>query len=425
MPTQTDARVLIVGAGLAGLCCARTLLDAGASCLVLEATDGVGGRVRTDTVAGFQLDRGFQILLTAYPEAQAVLDYDALALARFVPGALVRYRGRFHRVADPWRVPGAALGSLFGPIGTLRDKLRVLALRHALGSLTVDALLQRPETTTRAALRDWGFSDTIVARFFRPLFGGICLDLTLETSSRMFEFVFQMLARGDSAIPARGIGSIPQQIASRLAADSVRLGARVVTTTPDGVGLQSGERLAARAVVIATEGPEAARLTGTLPAPRSRAQTVLYFDMPHPPIDGPWLVLDGEGRGPVTNFCVPSLVTPSYAPAGRHLGAAVIIGDPPMDDTSLERDVRAQLRVWFGAAVDAWRHLRTYRVLHAQPAQPAGALAPAARPVRLSSGLFVCGDHRDTASIHGAMLSGRRAGEAVLEELGKPRDLRR
>ncbi|MGA1525128.1 MAG: FAD-dependent oxidoreductase, partial [Planctomycetota bacterium] len=104
--------VLVVGAGLAGLTCARALSAAGVPVRVLDAADAVGGRVRTDVVEGFRLDRGFQVLQTAYPEARRALDYGALELRPFEPGALVRVAGRFVRVVDPWRRPLGALASI-------------------------------------------------------------------------------------------------------------------------------------------------------------------------------------------------------------------------------------------------------------------------------------------------------------------------
>jgi phytoene dehydrogenase-like protein len=204
-----DHRVLVVGAGLAGLCCAERLADHGLAPLVLEAAEDVGGRVRTDEVEGCLLDRGFQVLLTAYPTAREVLDYQALHLQPFEPGALVRCGGRFHRVADPWRRPFAALQGVFGPIGSLSDKLRVAALRRRVLQGAVRDLFERPERTTMAALREAGFSTAMIDRFFRPFLGGVFLDTKLETSSRMFEFVFRMFASGDVAIPARGMQAIP------------------------------------------------------------------------------------------------------------------------------------------------------------------------------------------------------------------------
>jgi phytoene dehydrogenase-like protein len=296
----------------------------------------------------------------------------------------------------------------------MQDKIRVLKTRQALRGMTDEEVFRRPEVPAREAMRRWEFSGTMIERFLRPLFGGILLDMDLAASSRMFEFVFRMLALGGNAVPATGMQAIPEQIAAGLPAGTVRLGARVARVSADGAVLESGETIPASAVVVATDGPSAAALTGEFPTPASRAQTVLYYDAPRPPVEGPWLLLDGESRGPATNVTVVSQVAPGYAPPGRHLVSAAVIGDLPETDAELERDTRIQMRSWFGGQVDGWRHLRTYRVLHAQPAQPVGALEPPERPVRLPSGVFVCGDHRDTASIQGAMVSGRRAADGVL-----------
>src|SRR5215210_6304108 len=196
---DTTAPVIVVGAGLAGLACARELVRAGRSVEILEASDGIGGRVRTDTVDGFLLDRGFQVLLTAYPEARGQLNYAALGLRLFYPGALIRYHGRFYRLADPFRRPADALGSLFNPIGSPADKLRILALRRRAAAGSIDRLFERPETSTMQALTRLDFSNAIIERFFQPFLGGIFLGRELSTTSRMLEFVIRMFAEGNAA----------------------------------------------------------------------------------------------------------------------------------------------------------------------------------------------------------------------------------
>ena len=412
------ADVVIIGAGLAGLCCARRLIAAGIRPLVLEASDGIGGRVRTDLLDGFRLDRGFQMLSTAYPEARAVLDYESLDLRSFYPGALIRWDGRFHRVADPTRRLADALRGAFSPVGSLADKLRVLRARRRVRHGSLADLYTRPATTTLEALRAQGFSPAIIERFFRPFLGGIMLDRTLATSSRMFEFVLRMLSLGDSALPSSGMATIPRQIADSLPSGTVRLHAPVRAAAARRLTLNTGQVVETRAVVVATEGPEASRLVdGRIAVPVSHAQTCLYYATNEPPLDEPILVLDGEGRGPITNLTMPSLLSPLYAPAGQHLIAGVAIGSPPLDDAALDAASRAQLEEWFGQSVRTWRLLRVYRIEHALPGQRPSALDPVGRPVKLAPGLYVCGDHRETASINGAMASGRRAADAVLEEL--------
>lgn len=416
---MTVERVAIVGAGLAGLACARRFGEAGVPFVVLEASDGVGGRVRTDEVEGFLLDRGFQVFLAAYPEARRVLDVAALDLKAFYPGALVHTRGRFHRAADPWRHPLDAVGALFSPLGTFSDKAHLAALRHRVTAGSWDELAARPETTTLEALRRAHLSSTMIDRFFRPFLGGVLAGRELSTSSRLFDFVFRAFAVGDACLPARGMGAIPAQLRAALPGDAVRLGARVEAIDDTSVRLSGGEVVAARAVVVAAEAPAAARLTGLEPPAAGRGLTCLYFAAEKAPVEEPALLLDGDGTGPANNVAVPSAVARGYAPPGAALVSVTVLGVPAQGDAALESAVREQMARWLGPTARRWRHLRTYRIPFAQPEQAPPALTPWRRPVRVRPGLYVCGDHRDNASIDGALASGRRAAEAVLEDLGE------
>ncbi|MBU6173195.1 MAG: FAD-dependent oxidoreductase, partial [Planctomycetes bacterium] len=247
--------VVIVGAGLSGLCCAQHIQRQNRSLLVLESSDSVGGRVRTDSIDGFQLDRGFQVFLTSYPEARQMLDFDALDLRRFEAGALVRYRGGFFRLTDPWRNPFRAIGSVFSPIGSFRDKLRVGALRQLCLRSANGRIPESEEMTTRAYLRQFGFSELFIHQFFEPFLGGIFLDRSLETTCRMLQFVFGMFALGDATLPARGMQSIPEQLASRLTGDVIRFHSTVCRIGSDHVELTSGDRIEAEKIVLATDAP--------------------------------------------------------------------------------------------------------------------------------------------------------------------------
>lgn len=414
-PAQHD--VVIVGAGLAGLACALRLAELGLRPLVLEASGGPGGRVRTDLLDGYRLDRGFQVLLTAYPEARRWFDHDTLRLKTFAPGALVFTGGRLHRVSDPWRSPWRALSTLFSPVGSLGEKLRVVGLRRRALRGSLAELQQRPARTTLEHLHEAGIAGSLLERFFRPFLGGIFLERELVTSSRMFEFVFRMFAEGSAALPSLGMGQLAAGLADRLKPHALRYGARVEAVDAGGATLVDGERVRARATVVAVAGPEAARLLGEPPPPPGRGVTCLYFAADRAPLSEPILVLDGEGTGPVNNVCVPSAVAPEYAPPGKSLISASVLGIPAASDAQLEREVRAQLGGWFGAQVQGWRHLRTYRIAHALPDQRPERLDPVERPARVRPGLFTCGDWRDTGSLQGALASGRRAAEALAQSL--------
>lgn len=410
--------VLIVGAGLAGLCCARRFHEAGVSFQIIEACDSIGGRVRTDEFNGFLLDRGFQVLLTAYPEARRVLDYPLLDLKSFAPGAFSWFAGSLNKLIDPWRMPGMWKEVLRSDFGTLADKLRIARLRRRLKRASIEEIFRRPERSTKDALQSEGFSSEMIHRFFRPFFGGILLDGDLKSSSRMFEFIFKMLSEGDISVPARGMGAIPAQIAAKLPAWAIRLNARVESLHENEITLADGESLRARAIIVAADGPAAAHLVGEA-EPASRSVTCFYYSAEEPPVPFPMLVLNGDGAGPVNNFTVLSQVAPSYAPAGKHLVSVSVLGIQELTDTQLGGFIIAQMKNWFGPVARSWRFLKSYRIPHAQPQQYPGVLEPPERPVRVRPGVYHCGDHRDNASIHGAMLSGRRAAEAVLADLAR------
>ncbi len=405
------AEVVIVGAGLAGLAAATVLADAGRDVVVVEASDDVGGRVRTDEVDGFLLDRGFQVLLTAYPEVDRQLDRAALRLRPFEPGALVRIGDRFHAVGDPFRQPGRLLSTALAPVGSPLDKLRLLALRRRLRATPVPQLLRGEDVDTADALAGDHFGPAMIERFFRPLVGGIQLDPGLTASRRMFDAIFRTLSVGDAAVPAAGMRAIPRQMAGRLDPRRLHLECRALRVEPGKVTVAGDGAIAADRIVVATEGPAASQLLG-LPPVESRPATCVWFAADRPPTDSRLIVLDGNGTGPALNVAVMSNVAPEYAPAGSALVAAAC---PGIADAAVEPAVRHQLRQWWGEPVDGWRHLRTHVIAHGQPDQRP-PFAPKQR-VALGDGLFVCGDHRDTASTQGAMFSGRRCGEALLASL--------
>jgi phytoene dehydrogenase-like protein len=266
------------------------------------------------------------------------------------------------------------------------------------------------DVSTAEMLRRERFSPAMVERFWRPLFAGIQLDPELGTSRRMFDIIFRCLADGDGAVPAQGMQAIPDQMAARLRPGTIELNRPVTALDGTTVHTAAGS-IEARAVVVATEGPSAAKLLGLTPV-ASNPVSCVYFAAPAAPIHQRLVVLDGTGVGPVLNVAVMSNISRAYAPEGQHLIACAI---PGRVDGDLETDARRQLRGWWGDQVDRWRHLRTYRIEHGQPVQ-APPFNPQ-KPVSLGEGRFVCGDHRDTGSTQGALFSGRRCGEAVATTL--------
>lgn len=392
---------------------------------ILEADDDVGGRVRTDLVDGFQLDRGFQVYLTAYPEGRRFLDLPALNLCAFEPGAMIRMRARseFVSLHDAMRRPSSALATATSPAASVLDKLRTLKLKRNVRREAPEALLARPQITTLERLRDAGFSKRVISTFFRPFFGGVFLDDSLSVSSRAFDFYFRMFADGKVAVPAEGMGAIPRQLAAALPAGTVRLNERVATIADRAVVTERGETLLADAIVIATDGDTAARLAPEFLRPPTHwtGTTCLYFVARNGKyreklFGRPVILLIEGGAGPINNIVSMSDVCRRYAPAGQNLISVNLIGARRETTEALERAVRAHLLDILGSDVDHWRLLRRYDIPHGLPDQSIAAMGNVHKSVRLRPGLFVCGDHRDQSSLNGAMAAGRRAAEAVIAD---------
>jgi phytoene dehydrogenase-like protein len=416
---SADVDVVVVGAGLAGLSCAKHLMNNSVSFVVLEADQRIGGRLKSDVLDGFILNHGFQVLQTAYPEARRQLNYRRLELKPFAPGAMIRMGGRFFRVADPRRRPQDIWSSLTAPIGTFTDRLRMIRMASSAKRGSVSSLFQSPDMTTLEFLHSQGISEKMIERFFKPFFGGVCLDPGIQASSRVFKYVLRVFAEGNVALPGQGMGAIVSQLAEGLPQEAIQIGTRVESIHPGGAVLTSGQTIKCRAVVLATEGPQTLRLLGKPASIVSQGEVCLYFAAPNAPIKDPYLILNGEGTGLINSLSVPSIVAPSYAPAGEALISVVLLGHLALDDRSAESVVREELTDWFGPVVKEWRHLKTYRIEHALPAQPPPMPDPTLPAKPVMPGVYVCGEYQSVPGIQWALLSGRHVAEAVIKELGE------
>ena len=395
----------MIGAGLAGLRAALRLQQAGRDVLVLEAAGAVGGRVRTDRVDGVRLDRGFQLFNPAYPAA-SVFDHDALALKPFRAGVIVALNDSRYLLGDPRRWPAAAIPSTRAPIGSVLEKIRFAQWALTAGVGPVSRLIAADDRSLAAELAAHGLDGRIAQTVIRPFLSGVLAEGELESSARFARLLVRAFVRGTPALPAAGMQALPEQLATRLAPGTLRLNCAVDSVRSGRVRTADGE-LTADAIVVATDPVTAASLTG-LARPVMRGLTTYYHRAASSPSPHAALHLDGQARGPIVNCAVVSDAAPIYSDRGA-LIASTILGA----DDSIEAVVRAQAGVIFGVDAHEWEHVATYAIPHALPAM----MAPLdlRQPVALGDGLFVAGDHRDTASIQGALVSGSRAAAAVLQ----------
>ncbi|GAA2144415.1 NAD(P)/FAD-dependent oxidoreductase [Kitasatospora kazusensis] len=425
---QSDPDVVVVGAGLAGLAAARALTGRGLTVQVLEATESIGGRMAGRQLDGFRLDNGSQLLNTDFPEPARRLDLDRLELRPLAPGVLLHSAGRRYRVGAPQqslvRQTTVRQAAARGPLGSPLDKAR---LGNALGRLAVtpvSRLLARPETTAAQALAERGPGPRTADGLLRPLLGALLSDPALGTSSRVADLVLRSYARGRLCLPAAGVAAVPDQLAEGLPPGTLRLGVQVTSIAADGVDTAAHGRIAAQAVVIATDARSAAVLLPGLRLPDFHPVTTYFHAADRSPLDEPVLLLDADrpaGRSGISHSLVLSEVDPSYAPPGRALVATTVLGRRTFDGggpAGHEPVVRRRLAELYGTATAGWEFLSVRHLPDAVPVMPPPHNFR--RSVRVLAGLYVCGDHRDTSTVQGALVSGRRAAQAVLRDLGLP-----
>jgi phytoene dehydrogenase-like protein len=406
-------KVIIVGAGLAGLTCAKALREGGAEITVFEASDGVGGRVRTDKKDGFLLDRGFQVYFTAYPVARRHLDHARLDLRVFDPGAII-HRGREKSVLSyPLRDPKALVPTLLSDAATFQDKLRTVEL--AVKNLAAGEEDSEADTSTLEYLKSSGLSKRYIDSFYKPFYGGVFLSRSLYTSSRVFRFTFRMLATGKTVVPARGMGEIPKQLATHLPIGTIRLNSPVDSLLRDGdrvAGVKTGgEEHDADAVVVATEAPVAGELTGETVPSGTVGEVCLYYETSGVE-SGKKILLNAEEDAFVNNAVEISGISERYAPPGRNLLYAVALSGLNLPDDELYRRGIEDLSEWYPDA--DFQPLTLRRIPYGQFAQPPGIHETLPQNRTATPNLFLAGEYTEDSSINGSMLSGEKAARGVL-----------
>lgn len=416
--------VVIIGAGLAGLAAAITLQRAGRAVCLLEAGDGVGGRVRSDrTAEGFVLDRGFQVLFTAYPALGGLVDLEALHLRSLDSGALVAGSAPMQIAIDPFAHPRRLPQLLAASPFSLGDDLRLLRLKLELMGPDSGRLARAVEQSTAQELAVMGFSPRSLEEFFRPFFGGVFLDRTLSTRAPWFLFVFKMLSEGRTTLPSAGMGALATQLAATLPPGAIHLNtpARAIERGPDGhvVAVQAAhQRFPAATVILAADLGSARVLCPELPAFEPLGCTTMYFGSAEPLYRERLLVLNPDRAGFLNQVVQLSNVARSYAPPGQHLLSCTSLVAQDLEDAMIERRSRAELARWFGAKAGKLRCLGIYRIPHAQFRQPVHwrERRPSIRTA--TPGLYLAGEYLQSSSIQGALRSGVEAARAILVEQG-------
>ena len=407
---QKSPSIHIIGGGISGLIAARVLEEHGLSATIIEATDRLGGRVKTDVVDGYNLDHGFQVLLTAYPAAKKYLDFDALALQEFLPGSAIFKNGKQKIIGDPLRNLSLLLPTLFSGIGTVNDKLKILALNRRLKKKSIQNIFAEKEQTTHAYLENIGFSEAIITNFFTPFFSGIFLENKLETSSRMFEFVYKMFGEGNAALPKDGIQAIPKQLFEKLKSTTYVFNTKVKSVENGSIKLESGETLKSNFTIIATQ---ASGLVSNLKnqATLWKSCDTLYFEVAKREIKKPLIGLIAMHNALINNiFYHTSLQT--SATATKELLSVTVIDRQNLTNKQLVTEVQKELKELCN--IDSCTFIKQYNIPMALPNLQDIQYEMLPSETRLTETIFLAGDTQLNGSLNAAMIAGERAALEVI-----------
>ncbi|MCS5489651.1 NAD(P)/FAD-dependent oxidoreductase [Algoriphagus limi] len=406
-----EEKIYIIGAGLSGLIAALELERSGFQPIILEATDRIGGRMKTDEVDGFLLDHGFQVLNTAYPEAKKYLDFQALHLKKFDPGAVILGENESYIISDPMRNPLKVVSMAFSKVGTFMDKVKMFTLTQDLKQKSVDDIFNSKNKPTHQYLKDYGFSDQIIENFFKPFFRGIFLEKHMNTSSRMFEFVFKMFAIGHAAIPEKGMGEIPAMIREQLSSTQIYFNHPVEEVQGSTIFLKNGEKLEADRIIIAVQPDKVMKqLQGQFAPPQSVIN--LYFSLQKSFLARPMIGLV-PGDHLVNNIVFMDDVSPAYSKEGKALLSVTVL-ESDLDEKELIREVQKELSRISGIKADFFKFIKSYQINYALPHVNDLKNSIPFTQSKISDQVYLAGDYLLNGSINAAMTSGRIAAEAVI-----------
>lgn len=410
-------KVTIIGAGISGLSAALHLQRQGFLVKVIEASDRPGGRIKTDIVEGFRLDRGFQVLLTSYPEVQSLLNYKALQLKTFLPGATVLYDGGQFDLADPFRRPSAVVSTVLAPVGSLKDKINTFVLKQKMLGKSIQQIFSQEQQSSLAQLSDYGFSAKMIHRFYKPFFSGIFLENELSTHNRMFDFVMKMFSEGDAAIPALGMEEISKQLSDQLPSDAFMFHTNVTAIQDTTILTSEGVEITSDVIVIATEANALLSKHKENVTTEHHSVTNVYFQTTVAPSDQAVVILNAsENKQWVNNLTVMTNISKAYAPEGKVLISVSCNGAYDLSDAEWSQKIKAELHPWFGNQVENWSHLKTYTIAYALPKLSVLNDEVSESELKLAPNLYCCGDHLLNGSINAAMKSGRLVANLIASE---------